>query len=345
MRCAPLLAVALVAAGCRVEVGPPQARQTAAAAHGPSGTVMVYTSMYREVIDAVKPTLAEALPGVEVKWLQGGSEKLATRLDAELAAGAPQADLILTSDPLWYERLRREGHLLPYASLPALRLRRDLIHPTGAYLTSRLSTMVIAYNSRLVPEGEAPRTFAGLFDDRWAGKVTCPDPLASGTAFSTLAQLLHHEGPGLLARMKAAKLVASGGNSSAFTRLESGEHHVGFVLLENVLAARANGSPVAYRIPDEGAVPVPGPLAILKAGPNPEAAKAVYDLILSEPVQRAIVAAHMHGVFEDLPPPDDAPDLTHVLDTRYRFTPEFVDATVEEAQAIRQRFAEAMGAP
>ena len=48
------------------------------------------------------------------------------------------------------------------------------------------------------------------------------------------------------------------GNSSTLTRLESGEHAVGFVLLENILKAKARATPVQYRLPAEGAVLIPG---------------------------------------------------------------------------------------
>src|SRR5687768_11651534 len=211
-------------AACRVEIGPPERRtENTEGAEKPSGKITIYTSMYRPVIEELEPLLHRALPEVQVEWLQAGSEKIATRLDAELAAGAPRADLVMTSDPLWYERLWREGHLLPHASLRALAMPRELVHPEGAFVTSRISTMVVAFNERSLEAEDAPRTFAELFTERWAGRVTAPDPLGSGTAFTTLAFLIERE-PQIVEKMKAARTIASGGNSTAITRLESGEH-------------------------------------------------------------------------------------------------------------------------
>jgi iron(III) transport system substrate-binding protein len=339
------LVLLLVLAACRVEIGPPERPvplENTEEGEKPSGKITIYTSMYRPVIEQIEPLLKRELPQVEVEWLQAGSEKIATRLDAELAAGAPRADLVMTSDPLWYERLWREGHLLPHASLRALAMPRELVHAEGAFVTSRISTMVIAYNERAVKAEEAPQSFAELFSERWSGKVTIPDPLGSGTAFTTLAFLVARDDR-IMERMKAARTVASGGNTTAITRLESGEHAVGFVLLENVLMARQSGSPLAYRVPREGAVLIPGPIAILKKSPNPRAARAVYDLILSQPAQQAIVRGAMHSPFEGVSPPEGAPAIETLLQTEYRWTPEFVARAWEESHALRTRFSEVMG--
>lgn len=304
---------------------------------------MVYTSMYRHVIDDLEPLLKKELPKVEVEWLQGGSEKLATRLDAELAAQAPRADLVMTSDPLWYERLRRDDHLAPYVSVRALAMPRSLVDRNGTYVTSRLSTMVLAYNEKHVSAEDAPKTFSALFDEKWKGRVTTPDPLGSGTTFTTLAFLVHRHGESFIDRMKAAETIASGGNSSTLTRLESGEHHVGFVLLENLLAAEKRGTPVRWHLPEDGAVIVPGPIALLAKGPNPRAARAVYDVLLSEAAQTAIVDGLMHSPFDDLAPPKGAPPLSDVLRSEYRWTPEFVEKTVVGGHELRERFAKVMG--
>ncbi|MEQ8277061.1 MAG: extracellular solute-binding protein [Deltaproteobacteria bacterium] len=332
----------LVLSACRVEVGAPRVRQQAADTQ-PTGRVTVYTSMYRHVIDAMKPILAEALPEVEVEWLQGGSEKLATRLDAELTAGTPSADLVMTSDPLWYRRLAEERHLAAFAPIPALAMPRTLVDPRGYFVTSRISTMVLAYNEEHVKPDEVPRTFLDLFDERFVGRVTTPDPLGSGTTFTTLAFLVHTHGEDVMQRMKAVNTIASGGNSSTLTRLESGEHHVGFVLLENVLAAEKRGTPVKWKLPEEGAVIIPGPIALLAKGPNPVAARAVYEVLLSKAAQEKIVDGLMHAPFDTLEPPTGAPPLPKLLDTKYQWTDDFVHAAVDQSQTLREKFSAIMG--
>jgi iron(III) transport system substrate-binding protein len=328
------LGILLGLAACRVEVGGPQ---TAVRQQGVRGKVTIYSSMYREVIDEVDPLLEAELPDVDIEWLQAGSEKIATRLDAELAAGATPADLVLTSDPLWYERLARAGHFRPYASLRALPLDRRFVRPDGAYVTSRLSTMVIAYDTRKITADEAPKTWADLFSGKWP--VTMPDPLGSGTAFSSVA-LLFAADPSIEEAMRSAKVVASGGNSSVITRIESGEQTVGMVLLENVLEAQTRKGPIGLSIPSDGPIGIPGPIAILQLAPNPEAAQAVYDRLLSEPVQKLMVKGRLHSPYERVAAPIGAPSSAEIAASKYQVTPEFLDRTLAHAEELKARFSE-----
>src|SRR5438445_749419 len=114
-------ALALLLTACA-----PAAAPTAQPTPPPApATVHVYTSLYREVVDAVAPAvdarIAKTMPGVKVDWFQGGSEKVATRLDGELSAGTSPADILLTSDPAYYRKLKSAGKLIAYDSPEASR--------------------------------------------------------------------------------------------------------------------------------------------------------------------------------------------------------------------------------
>jgi iron(III) transport system substrate-binding protein len=342
---AALLATISVASitvvACRIELGAPE--RAPRGTGGPSGSVLIYTSMYRPVIDSLTALFESKLPAIKVEWLQSGSEKIATRIDAELAAGESPADIVMTSDPFWYERKKREGAFRPYASIRALSIPRELVDKSGAFVTSRLSVMVLAYNERLVKADEAPSSFEDLFSPRFAKRITIADPLSSGTTFSTLAFIADAHGPEIIDRMKASGTIASGGNSAAFARLESGEQQVGFVLLENVLEGRRNGSPIAFRLPAEGAILIPGPIAILKTSHNPIAAEAVYDLLLSPDAQALIVKGDLHSPFEDIAPPQGAPPLDALMKSRFQWAPDFVERAINGQDELKRRFARVMG--
>lgn len=304
-----LVLIAVISAGCRVEVGP---RREASEAR--AGTVHVYTSMYKEVIEAIEPVLARRLettsPGTRVEWFQSASEKVAQRLDAELAAGGSPCDLLLTSDPAYYERLEREGRLVPYVSPAALRQPRSLVDAEGSFAAARLSTMVIGISPRYA--GERPRSFADLAKPGL--RVTLGDPLSSGTTLTAVAVLSTRLGWDWFRALEAKGTVAAGGGGAVMQRLESGEADAGIVLLENILLAQARGSKVAVAIPSDGAVVIPGPIAILQRARRSEAARAVYDALLSEDVQRAIVdLGKMHSPDPAVPPPAGAPPLEALL--------------------------------
>lgn len=272
---------------------------------GPRGEVWVYTSVYQSVLDALDPVVREALPDVEVRWYQAGSEKVAQRVETEWAAGGSPACLLMTSDPFWYVRLADEGRLQSHFAPNVLEVDRSMVDPAARWVGSRVSLVVLAVNHS-IPAGSRPTSFAALADARWVDQVTMPDPLASGTAFTWLA----FQDPALIAALHQNRIVAAGGNSAVLNRVASGERPVGVVLLENVLAS--DGAPVDVVYPTDGAVAVPGPIALTAGCPNPVAARALYDLLLSPVGQRLLVGGDMYAALPALPPPDGAPPLAEL---------------------------------
>lgn len=316
-RAVPLVVLAALLpaafAACRVELGP---RDGDAAAGGGDAVVRVYSSMYKDVIEAIGPALekelAETSPGTRVEWFQSGSEKIASRLDTEFASGGSTADLLLTSDPAYYERLEHEGLLVPYVSPRSLAHPRSMVDPKGAWGTARISTMVIGVSSKY--SGKPPVSFADLTDPRLS-RISMGDPLGSGTSFTTVAVLSERLGWDWFRALKAKGTVASGGNASVLQRLDTGEADAGILLLENLLAARARGSRVSIVIPGDGAVVIPGPIALLPHAKRSLPARAVYDALLSPAVQRLIAEkGFMHSPDPEVAPPPGAPTLESLLE-------------------------------
>lgn len=289
---------------CRLEWGADQKQKVAESAA--SGEIMVYTSAYPPVVAALE-TLAKAqLRGVTVRWFQAGSEKLAARLDAELLAANPGADLLMASDPIYYEKLKRAGAFVPYASLRALRLDRRYVDPDGAFVACRLSAMGLVVSDKI---DDPPRAFSDLWSERFKAKVTLPDPLGSGTMFST-ALVLDGRYPTFASALRKNGATSSGGGTAAVDRLLRGEASVGMALVEN--ARMAKSERVRFIVPSDGAVVIPGDLAIIKGTKRLDLAQRVYDFLLSEPAQRVFIANHLHSPFSELPPPDGAPTLAEL---------------------------------
>jgi iron(III) transport system substrate-binding protein len=303
--------LALAAGGCRIELGSHEQ-----SASGKAATVHVYTSMYQEVIDQVDPVieakLAKIAPGSSVEWFQSGSEKVAVRLDAEITAGGSPCDILMTSDPTYYARLKAAGTLVPYVSPAALKQPREFLDPDGAWAASRLSTMVIGVAPAFARGPAAPKSFSDLAKP--GSRTAIGDPLSSGTNFTTLSVLSARYGWDHVKALKAKGTVVAGGNANVLTRLETGDVDAGWVLLETLLTARARGDQVEVVIPSDGAVVVPGPIALLSHARHSEAARAVYDAILSPEVQAIVVnTGRMHSPDPSMPPPAGAPALADLL--------------------------------
>ena len=272
--------------------------------------VWIYTSLYKDTIEEIEPMLKQHIPDADIRWYQGGSETISARINAELATGQVRADLVMTSDPFWFEEMRRRSEFLPYESPAARDVVQEFRTKDNAFAAARIPLIVIAVNSGS-PTAH-PAGFRDLAHPRFRGRIAMPSPLESGSAFTGVAVLSDSLGWEFYRDLRRNGLVSSGGNSSVIHRIETGESDAGIVLLENVLTAMKKGSPVRPVYPVEGAIPVLNAVAILRHTRNPETAKRIYDWFYRDEVLRATARKGMYGPFDRAPIPDNALKLSSI---------------------------------
>ncbi len=285
--------------GCRVEFGPPATVAT-------TGTpvVWIYTSIYQDQVDQFDALAAKEIPDIDLQWFQGGSEKVAQRWEAEHSAGGSAACILATSDPSWYVDLTHRNLLVPYVSPRSLDLPRAWVTPTFA--AHHIDLMVIG-----AANGEAaPTRFDALDDPEWRGKFSTGDPFSSGTAFVTVSAWDQLYGPSFLEGLKANGWVMAGGNSAVLGRIESKEKPIGVVLLNNLLSKPG----VAQIIfPEDGAVPIAGPLAIPTDCRDKAAAMRVVDWFMGDSAQDLVIRSRMHSPFPGMAAPEGVPPLDQIV--------------------------------
>lgn len=277
-------------------------------------TVWIYTSLYNNVIENLEPMVADyikksdlpELRGVEVKWYQGGSEMISAKLATELIAGKTKADLLITSDPFIYEELKDTHQLLTYESPAAAEVPKNQHDLQGFYVNSRLPVMVMGYHPDLITPNELPKKWSDLAHPKFKNRIAMPNPLESGTAFTSVALLADRYGWDFFKSLRTNNIVAAGGSSSVLTRLQTREKAVGILLLENIVKAQAKGSPVRAIYPEDGSIPILSPIAILKSSEEPEAAKKIYDWFFSTPVQVEIIKSGLYSPLPKIVSPDFA---------------------------------------
>lgn len=305
-------------------------------------TLWIYTSLYPHVVEDLKTKVGAKFPEAEINWYQGGSENVAAKVNSELLAGKPQADIIITSDLFWYEDLRASGKLLAYDSPAAAKVPAQFKNADRYWSASRVPVMVIAYNSDVFANADAPKSFSDLALPKYKDKVAMPSPLESGTAFTAVAMLQKKLSWDFFSKLRANGAISAGGNSAVMARIESKERPVGIVLLENVLAIRKKNPKIAAVYPTEGAVTVPSPIAILASSKQGALAKKVYDYFFAREMQEVITKGDMYSIFEDVPPPPGAAPWTHVFKSSMPWDMAFIAETRAKREQIKQQFAKIM---
>ena len=308
-----ILALSMVLALCVALVGcgggdkKTDDKKAADGAKKVTGKVMVYTSIYPDIIDQVKPAVKKAFPDMEVNWFQGGTEKVMTKMAGEIQAKKIAADALMVADPSYYHGLKDQKLLFNYVSPNAkdVVLERD---KDGAWTPVRISNMIIAYNTTKLKAEDAPKSWKDLTDPKWKGKIAMPNPLLSGTAYVAVAALSDKYGWDFFDKLKANDIRIEEGNSAIQNKLLTGEYLAVMILEENILKmADTKKEPVKVIYPEDGVVTVPSPIGILSATQNADGAKALVDFWLSKEGQQAIVKGWMHSVRGDVEPPVGAP--------------------------------------
>ncbi|ARQ58975.1 extracellular solute-binding protein [Rhizobium sophoriradicis] len=228
-----------------------------------AANLVLYTSQPNEDAQATVDGFMAANPDIKVDWVRDGTPKIIAKLQAEIQAGNPVADLLLIADMVTLERLKEEGKLLAYKS------------PEAAQYEA----------------GMKPASWKDLTKPEAKGLVTMPSPLASGAALihaQTLAAV-----PGLgwdfYKSLQANGAIAAGGNGAVLKSVASGEKAYGVVVDYLPIREKAKGAPVEFVFPSEGVSAVTEPVGILASSKNAEAAKKFVDYVLSEKGQEGFL--------------------------------------------------------
>lgn len=274
---------------------------------GVSGELMVYTSIYPDIIDKLcKPNVAKAFPELKVTWFQGGTEKVKTKIAGEIKANKIGADVLMVADPSYYLALKKQNLLMNYKSkeLEKVVLESD---KDGAWLPVRVNNMIIAYNKDKIAKEDIPTSWEDLTLPKYKGKIAMPNPMLSGTAYVAVGALSDKLGWDYFKKLKANGLRIEEGNSAIQNKLLTGEYMAAVILEENILKLQeTKKEPLAVCYPKEGCIIINSPIGIFKNTKNPEAAKAMVDWWLSPEGQKAVTAGWMHSVRGDVASPNGA---------------------------------------
>ena len=253
-----------------------------------AANLVLYTSQPNEDAQATVDGFMAANPDIKVDWVRDGTPKIMAKLQAEIAAGNPVADVLLIADTVTLERLKQEGKLLAYASPEAGNYDASLYDKDGYYYSTKLITTGIVYNTAAAMK---PASWKDLAKPEARGLATMPSPLTSGAALIHTQTLAAVEGLGWDYYKALAEngATAAGGNGAVLKAVASGEKAYGMVVDYMPIREKAKGAPVEFVFPAEGVSAVTEPVGILASSKNVEAARKFVDYVLSAEGQEGFV--------------------------------------------------------
>jgi iron(III) transport system substrate-binding protein len=304
----------------------------------PSGRLMIYTSQPSDQMAKVVEAFRKTHPDIRIELFRSGTTEVMNKLQAELAAGRPQADVVLIADAVAMTQLKNDGRLLSYPGMPAGKVPAGLIDPDRTYFGTKLITTGIVINTNLVKT--APRSWKELLPVSAAGKTILAHPLYSGAAVIHIGTMVQQSEFGwpYFETMARNGAIAARGNGAVIEAVARGEKAYGVIIEYMAFNAKAKGSPVDFVFPDEGVSAITQPVAILKASRNVEAAKAFVDWQLSVEAQLQSVAQGYFPIFPDIVPPKGYPPVSSL-----KIMPSDFAAMLANDESNKRRFTELFG--
>lgn len=287
---AALLAFGMTASSAALAQAPEpyQVTPELEAAAKAEGKVVFYTATDVTVAEKLAELFRQKYPDIAVQVERAGSERVFQRIGQEYGSGIHNVDVIETSDAVHFQYFKREGWLAPMVPQEvADKWPADERDPDGQFAAYRAHLSVMAYRTDLLPEGEAPKTWQDLLDPRFKDKLVKAHPGYSGTVMTATHVLSDLLGWEYFEKLAAQNVMQVQSSTEPPKKLAAGERMVQADGNEyNIFRLQDEGVPVKIVYPEQGTPLAVGNAAVLKDGPNPNAAKLFYAFLFSLEAQQ-----------------------------------------------------------
>jgi iron(III) transport system substrate-binding protein len=252
------------------------------------GKVVHYTSVDLPLAEKVGKAFEAKYPGISVRIERTGAERVFTRIAQERSSNIHACDVVQSSDAAHFVVWKREGILAPYVPEEvAQHYPPEHKDPDGLFASYRVYLCVMARNTDLVKEADAPTSFKDLLDPKWAGKIVKAHPGYSGTILTATYQTARDVGWDYFEKLAKQRVMQVQSASDPPKKLALGERAIMADGIEyGVFQLKESGKPVDVIYPAEGSPLIIGPNGVLKSAPNPNAARLFQSFMLSAECQQ-----------------------------------------------------------
>ncbi len=261
--------------------------------------------VYLNDFDGVIGDMFKEATGFDVEVVSGNGAETMSRIAAE--KGNPQWDVVWIDSMYDVYSLSGDGELLtgwePENAKALTEFARvsvpenQCMYPTGTHAAG-----VLVYRNDIYNEETAPKTFADLTDEAYAGQVGMADPGVAAPAYPLAAYFM--DKLGMDGGKKYFNTLFEQGlkvypkNPQVVNALASGEISVAMLQESNAYDMVAGGEPISIVWPEEGAPGSTRVAAISASTDQMEIAKLFVNFLLDKDTQQQLVDMGDEGYFE-----------------------------------------------
>ncbi|QIK70501.1 extracellular solute-binding protein [Erysipelothrix sp. HDW6C] len=286
-----------------------------------SKTLTIYSPHPAETINSVVKEFEEKT-GIKVEIVAAGTGELLKRVESE--DGNAQGDVVWGGGA---ESLASyTEYFQPYQSKELEHVDAKYYDPEYKWIGESPLPMVMMYNTNLVSEENAPKSWKDMTDPQFKGQIAMADPAKSGSAYTIMATMVQAYGKDtggwdFIKEFYAnldSKIVSN--SSGVYKGVADGEYAVGLTLEKEAVKYVLNGAPVKLVYPDEGTSAVPDGVAIIRGAKNLDNAQTFVDFVLSKETQEFMSnKLSRRSIRDDVEAPEGLQPLADIKLLEYDF--------------------------
>jgi iron(III) transport system substrate-binding protein len=305
------------------------------------GEVSWYTSL---TVDQVVRPIVEAFnkqyPYIKVSFVRGDTTDLMQKILAEGRAKSVRVDVVAADIAA---PLKNSGLAQPFETPIMAEYPKQYVDPAHNWVSIRSSWQGIAWNTKMVSEADAPKTWEALLDPKWKGKMAWGQSPDTG-APRLIAHLNKTWGEAktldYLKKLKTQDVrTAPGSIRTVLDQVIAGEYAVGLSMaMHHIAISQSQGAPIHGTTP-EPVLTRSGVICFVKGAPHPHAGMIFLDFMMSKDGGQKVFADSQYnpghpavkplpelawiqpslsGKTEYLMPPDEEEEMTTKANDIYR---------------------------
>jgi iron(III) transport system substrate-binding protein len=250
------------------------------------GQLVWYTTTTQTDNRPILDGFMKKYPFIKAQSMRAGGPELAEKFLFEKRAGKYIADVIRVLD-FDVERFKRENLVARFQPPSADKFSSSMKDPQGYWTTDDYTIKVMAYNTKLVSDKDAPRSWFDLLDPKWHGKAMFE--ILDYRLYAGWEQRLGVEQATKLAEgLARQKVVLRRGASQIAELLAAGEAPMAQAYVHHLEVLKAKGAPVEWIRTFDPLVALRGAVAISANAPHPNAARLFVDYYMSKEAQQIV---------------------------------------------------------
>ena len=247
--------------------------QADAAAARKEGNLSWYTSTPVALAQQLADKFQEQT-GIKVQLLRTGGQAVLRRLQQEVSAGRPGADVMTMSDGGAANGLAKQGLFEPFQPEGFDKVVAEARDRDGRWIAQRLSIIGIPVRSDKVKD--VPTTWSDLKHPKYKGLMVMPDPSFTAIQLVVVGMLSRTLGWDFYKALRANETMIVQGHQQVFSTMQQGERVIGAEGADPRSFAEGHEVPNQKMVyPTEGVFIVSSPTAVIKGRAQSQRGKAV----------------------------------------------------------------------